>query len=162
MRIAVRIRRLPRSNFSSSRRRGSVSGLPVIALGGESDSTFLVNGRPVTYTTEQMAQLRGFWSEPAPYVSLRTGLTESEARWSADFIAIQERSRSPGKPCQRLELLSISPSPPDVLDVLGRRHPAGKLKPDELWTLNACGSKRSYRVFQPANSLALSIFEARL
>ena len=136
--------------------------LTACAAGGGSDNTFLINGLPVTYTDEQMALLRGVWSEPAPYVSLKSGLTVSEAKWSADFIAIQERSRSSGKPCERLELLSISASPPNVLDVLGRHHPAGKLKPDELWTLNACGTKRAYRVFQPANSLALAIFEARL
>ena len=136
--------------------------LTACAAGGGSDNTFLIDGRPVTYTDEQMAQVRGVWSEPTPYVSLKSGLTDSEAKWSADFIAIQERSRSSGKLCTRLELLSISPSPPNVVDVLGRHHPAGRLKPDELWTLNACGTKRAYRVFQPENSLALAIFEARL
>jgi hypothetical protein len=132
------------------------------ATGGGSDNTFFVNGRSVTYSDDQMTQLRSMWSEPVPYARFKTGLTASEARWSADFIAVQERNRDAGKPCMRLELQSIGPSPAKVLDVLGRYHAAGNLRPDELWEFNACGNKRAYRVFQPANSLALAIFEARL
>ena len=131
------------------------------ASGGGSDDIFLVNGQPVTYSSEQMAQLRSMWSEP-PFARFKTGLTASEARWSADFISVQERNRTPGQPCTRLQMLSITPSPPKVLDVLGRYHPAGNLRPDELWSVDACGDKRAYRVFQPANSMALAIFEARL
>lgn len=143
--------------------------VPIIALivaacatGDRSLNTFFVNGQQVTYSEEQMAQFRSMWSDPVPFARFKTGMTASEARWAADFIAVQERNRNTEKRCTYFEMQSIGPSPGKVLDLLGRYHPAGSLRPDELWRLNACGTNRAYRVFQPANSLSLVVFEARL
>lgn len=136
--------------------------LAACATGGGRDNTFVINGRQVVFSDAQMVQVRSMWSDAAPYARFQTGLTDAEARWAADFIAVQERARSAERICDRLQLLSVSPSPPGVQDMLGRQHAAGTLKLDRLWVIDACGTRRAYRVFQPANALALAIFEVRI
>lgn len=129
------------------------------ASAGWKENDFFINGKTVSLSPTEMAELRNAWSVSTPFAQFKTSLTPSEAQWTADFISLRESFRDRSNPCRKLTLTSISPSPEDITNLSGRHTPSSQL--DEKWDVEACGVKRAYRAFHPQYSTALAIEEAR-
>jgi hypothetical protein len=124
------------------------------------ENDFMLNGRMVRVPASEMQQLRGAWSVPAPYAQFKTALTQSEAQWTADFIALSESLKDRANPCRALVMESIDSSPPNIVTLAGRHTPASGF--DEKWLVTACGTRKAYRAYHPQYSTALAVEEVRL
>ena len=123
------------------------------------ENDFFIGGHMISLSPADMGELRGAWSNSAPFGQFKTALTNSEAQWTADFISLRESLRNRNNPCRTLNLESVSPSPVDIADLSGRRTPGSQF--DEKWSLDACGVKRAYRAYHPQYSIVLAIDEVR-
>jgi hypothetical protein len=115
---------------------------------------FIVNGRAVELTDEQLAQLRRSWGIN---LRLQTVLPRQEAQWVLDFIALLEGG--PPEPCAKLELVSTEQLKGKQDLVEGKVIRAGRF--DELWSISACGRAKRYRVLNRQGTRELQVYEVR-
>jgi len=112
------------------------------------EGRFSINSRGMKVPPDRLQELRQSWSPTSAAKALASRASKEDISWSLDFIATLEASGV--TPCLSLDLKEVQLR--ELVPIKGKR-PSGEpltFTPktySELWVVAACGSIRSWQVF---------------
>lgn len=117
---------------------------------------FYIDGQNIELSDSLLQQFRKSWSPNPMNRNIETSLGKADRRWVLEFISIDQGARV--KPnCNHLTLLGVKPNNKHIQIIKGQKMESGAF--DELWSINACGHKVNYRVFNAKGTINLGIYE---
>jgi len=125
------------------------------------ERTFVLNGRTAVLGDKLMDKIRARWVWPdeGTFLSLSTSINAADVRWALDFIAVVEMLNE--EKCESLTFLESRPFVQEQDDRV--RAYTGKIGLfDYAWSIDVCGKKKIYRVFNAEGEKDISVVPAAL